>query len=188
MELSDAGYATNGHFVNHCLVSFFERICDPCGINLEPMLYQVGPCTAESGWPVILLLQFCETLLLLQVSVLRVFLQIMSDVSYCRQSGASEVFSFTLGIVRRVLSKLIPKTTEPKVQDGMNMAESGKGCQRLGFSCKILPTNMKSACCPRSAQSHVLKRAMRRPPRLSQLLGNSGRMPRTLQCRRGCPP
>ena len=36
-----AGYATNTRFVNHCLVAFFQRIADPSGINMEPMLYQV---------------------------------------------------------------------------------------------------------------------------------------------------
>lgn len=36
-----AGYATNGRFVNHCLVAFLQRVADPSGINMEPMLYQV---------------------------------------------------------------------------------------------------------------------------------------------------
>ena len=40
-ENAAADYASNGRFVNHCLVAFFRRIADPSGINLEPMLYQV---------------------------------------------------------------------------------------------------------------------------------------------------
>ena len=36
-----AGYATNGRFMNHCLVAFLQRVADPSGINMEPMLYQV---------------------------------------------------------------------------------------------------------------------------------------------------
>ena len=36
-----AGFASNGVFVNHCLVAFLRRIADPAGLDLEAMLYQV---------------------------------------------------------------------------------------------------------------------------------------------------
>jgi hypothetical protein len=36
-----AEYASNGRFINHCLVAFLRRIADPDALNLEPMLYQV---------------------------------------------------------------------------------------------------------------------------------------------------
>ena len=49
-----AGYATNTPFLNHCLAAYFRRIADPKGLNLEPMLYQVGLCR-ESGLQVALL-------------------------------------------------------------------------------------------------------------------------------------
>ena len=39
-------YATNDHFLNHCIVSFLRRLADPDGLNLEPMLYQVRKLTA----------------------------------------------------------------------------------------------------------------------------------------------
>jgi hypothetical protein len=35
-----AGYASNSDFLNHCIVRFLQRVCDPEGMNLEPMLYQ----------------------------------------------------------------------------------------------------------------------------------------------------
>ena len=35
------GYANNSDFLNHCIISFLKRICNPKGLNLEPMLYQV---------------------------------------------------------------------------------------------------------------------------------------------------
>jgi len=35
------GFASNGVFVNHCLVAFLRRIADPAGLDLEAMLYQV---------------------------------------------------------------------------------------------------------------------------------------------------
>ena len=36
-----AGYANNSDFLNHCIIGFLKRICNPKGLNLEPMLYQV---------------------------------------------------------------------------------------------------------------------------------------------------
>ena len=36
-----AGFASNGVFVNHCLIAFLRRIADPAGLDLEAMLYQV---------------------------------------------------------------------------------------------------------------------------------------------------
>ncbi len=44
--VSNAGYKTNTPFLNHCITAFFRRICNPEGLDLEPMLYQVWrlPC------------------------------------------------------------------------------------------------------------------------------------------------
>lgn len=38
-----AGYATNGKFLNHCIIAFLQRISSKEGLDLEPMLYQVNP-------------------------------------------------------------------------------------------------------------------------------------------------
>lgn len=36
-----ADYKLNSSFSTVAIVSFLERICDPAGLDLEPMLYQV---------------------------------------------------------------------------------------------------------------------------------------------------
>lgn len=36
-----ADYKLNSSFSSVAIVSFLERICDPAGLDLEPMLYQV---------------------------------------------------------------------------------------------------------------------------------------------------
>lgn len=46
LSLWHAGFATNGAFLNHCLVAYLRRIADPAGLDLEPMLYQVPLLTA----------------------------------------------------------------------------------------------------------------------------------------------
>ena len=127
LSCPDAGYATNDPFLNHCLVTFFKRICDPSGINLEPMLYQAGPCMSELRWPALTCMHVYDVLLPVQVSILRIFYEIMSDVSYRKQPGASEVLCFTLGIVRHVFSKLIPTTSSAELEDGTGEGTAGKG-------------------------------------------------------------
>ena len=49
--LCSAGYATNSRFVNHCLITFLQRIADPQGLNLEPMLHQVFHFRSEANVP-----------------------------------------------------------------------------------------------------------------------------------------
>ncbi|KAK9842310.1 hypothetical protein WJX81_005935 [Elliptochloris bilobata] len=58
------GYATNSDFLNHCISSFLKRICDPKGLNLEPMLYQL--------------------------SVLRVFERLLADAGFRTRRTAPE--------------------------------------------------------------------------------------------------
>ncbi|BDA45591.1 Topoisomerase 1-associated factor 1 at N-terminal half [Coccomyxa sp. Obi] len=92
------GYATNSRFVNHCIVAFLQRITDANGLNLEPMLYQV--------------------------SVLRVFHQLLSDASFRKQPGATEVCSFAARIVRNIMSKLVPRPAEEDAQAACEGADA----------------------------------------------------------------
>ncbi|CAL5223392.1 g5900 [Coccomyxa viridis] len=78
------GYQTNGQFLNHCLVAFLKRIADPDGINLEPMLWQV--------------------------SVLRIFHQVLASASFRKQPGSSEVLRFAVKVVRHIFERLVPVT------------------------------------------------------------------------------
>ncbi|EIE20339.1 hypothetical protein COCSUDRAFT_58046 [Coccomyxa subellipsoidea C-169] len=100
------GYATNSRFVNHCLITFLQRIADPDGLNLEPMLYQV--------------------------SVLRVLHQVLSDAPFRKQPGASEVLSFAARIVRSVIAKLVPgPADEDACRAAADEGEDGQmGCEK----------------------------------------------------------
>lgn len=115
------GYATNSRFVNHCLITFLQRIADPDGLNLEPMLYQViHAYTASWKLSVSQHLQAARSdachakvdraapAACPQVSVLRVLHQVLSDAPFRKQPGASEVLSFAARIVRSVIAKLVP--------------------------------------------------------------------------------
>lgn len=54
--------------------------------------------------------------LLVQVSVLRVFQQLLSDASFREKPGATEVCSFAARIVRNIMSKLVPRPAERDAQ------------------------------------------------------------------------
>ena len=123
-----AGYATNGRFMNHCLVAFLQRVADPSGINMEPMLYQVrSPCTWHHA--------ACEdalhrpSILVGQVSILRLFQQMLSDRTFRSYPGSSEVLGFAATIVRRVFDKLIPRID----QSAQLAAETGAGMSRAAW-------------------------------------------------------
>lgn len=52
----------------------------------------------------------------MQVSVLRVFHQLLSDALFRKQPGATEVCSFAARVVRNIMSKLVPGPAEEDAQ------------------------------------------------------------------------
>ncbi|GAB4821374.1 hypothetical protein N2152v2_008420 [Parachlorella kessleri] len=76
------GYASNGPFTNHALLSFLSRIADPHGLNLEPMLYQL--------------------------SVLRVFHAILADSSLRKKPEFEPLLRFATRVVRNMFERLVP--------------------------------------------------------------------------------
>ncbi|KAL3161372.1 hypothetical protein ABBQ32_010265 [Trebouxia sp. C0010 RCD-2024] len=89
------GFATNGAFLNHCLVAYLRRISDPAGLDLEPMLYQL--------------------------SVLRVFQAVLSDKGFRKQEGAGEVIHLATHVTRNLFTRLAPDN--PYEDDDMLLDE-----------------------------------------------------------------
>ncbi|KAK9840302.1 hypothetical protein WJX74_007181 [Apatococcus lobatus] len=81
------GYSTNGSFLNHCLLSFLKRIASSDALNLEPMLYQL--------------------------SVLRIFHQMLGDGAFRKQPGSGPLLHFSTGIVRSIFKRLVPMPEPP---------------------------------------------------------------------------
>ncbi|KAK9864055.1 hypothetical protein WJX84_005214 [Apatococcus fuscideae] len=83
------GYSTNGSFLNHCLLSFLKRIAAPEALNLEAMLYQL--------------------------SVLRIFHQMLGDAAFRKQSSSGPLLHFSTSIVRNLFKRLAPPAVPPVV-------------------------------------------------------------------------
>ena len=116
-----AGYITNGRFLNHCLVAFLKRLADPDGINLEPMIWQASHMTSFhvlQSFSILTCLcmsvrrseAHSKTLAvkLLQVSVLRVFHQLLASAPFRKQPGSSEILRFAVRIVHNIFARLVP--------------------------------------------------------------------------------
>jgi hypothetical protein len=63
----------------------------------------------------------------LQVSILRLFLQILSDAPFRKQPASAEVLNFAVGIVRRVLARLVPKVDAAEPAEQAEAAAAGEG-------------------------------------------------------------
>lgn len=77
------GYKTNSSFSNHAIVSFLRRICS---LGLEPMLWQL--------------------------SILRVFHEILTDPSLSRKEGGNDLISFAKIVTRNLMARLTPDLSE----------------------------------------------------------------------------
>ncbi|KAK9830387.1 hypothetical protein WJX72_011470 [[Myrmecia] bisecta] len=83
------GYSTNSTFLNHCILGFLKRIAHPDHLNLEPMLYQL--------------------------SVLRLFHEILADDLFRKVPHAPELLHFCIGVTRNLFARLVPAL--PKAPD-----------------------------------------------------------------------
>lgn len=107
---SPAGYKTNSWFLNHCITAFLKRVASPDGLNLEPMLYQVCALRARASFKPssALDLGFESGCCVLQVSVLRVFEQILSDADFRRTPCSAQLVNFCTGLVQNLFTRLLP--------------------------------------------------------------------------------
>eukprot|EP00884_Botryococcus_braunii_P014003 jgi/Botrbrau1/22603/Bobra.176_1s0033.1 len=87
------GYATNSDFVNHCILSFLQRLADPTGLNLEVMLYQLR--------------------------VLTVFHEIMGDASFRRVPSAAPLIHFCAKVTRNFFTRLAPYKAPAIAETGL---------------------------------------------------------------------
>lgn len=126
------GYVSNAPLTNHALLRFLQRLADPQGLDLEPMLYQVRlkltGWLAGAGQPSSSLLagewlswwqetivkffqslcppppQPCDTLLL-QLSTLRLFHAILADTALRRSPTAEPLLHFVTRVVRNLFQR-----------------------------------------------------------------------------------
>ncbi|KAK9804992.1 hypothetical protein WJX73_009460 [Symbiochloris irregularis] len=75
-------YSSNSDFLNHCLVSFLKRLSSASGLNLEPMLYQL--------------------------SVLRLWQQVLSDKALRKRPAAAELLQLATRVTRSFFARLVP--------------------------------------------------------------------------------
>ncbi|KAL4422339.1 hypothetical protein ABPG75_008536 [Micractinium tetrahymenae] len=80
------GYRTNSSFTNHAVVSLFRRIAEPQQQNLEPMLWQI--------------------------SILRLFEAVLSDVSIKRSAAHADLLAFAKSTVRNMFARMVPDLSE----------------------------------------------------------------------------
>ncbi|KAL4855933.1 Protein timeless [Chlorella vulgaris] len=87
------GYRSNAAFTNHAILSFFRRIAEPQQLNLEPMLYQL--------------------------SVLRLFESMLSDLSIKLNPDFAELLAFAKGTVRSLFARMVPDLSELRQKAGL---------------------------------------------------------------------
>ena len=101
----------------------------------------------------------------LQVSILRLFLHILADAPFRKQQASPEVVSFAVGIVRRVLARLVPTPDAAEPAEQVEAA-AADACEALAFlrlqspSSSELPSGATQASC--TAQGQALRVAMGR--------------------------
>lgn len=70
------------------------------------------PSILDCPWTCCTPILFLAFPFLLQVSLLRVFHQLLANASFRRQPGSSEILRFAVRVVRHIFERLVPDTAD----------------------------------------------------------------------------